>query len=125
MRILKSLFIGAFLTLNISYQVLAIEAGPTIENEFFQTSPLIISAYQTKDAATSLATVEVYNDSKTLVNMEDWQLSVSSRSAETRRVSFTTKYSGFLQPGEHISLGEDESLTYYFEDAGTFVISNI
>lgn len=125
MRILKPLFIGVFLMLNISHQVLAIEAGPTIENEFFQTSPLIISAYQTKDAATSLAAVEVYNDSKTLVNMEDWQLSVSSKSAESRRVSFTTKYSGSLQPGEHISLGEDESLTYHFEDAGTFVIANI
>lgn len=119
------LFLLALITIFNTVPAQAITTQPTLKNEFTQTAPLLITAYQTKKLGTSLLAVEVYNDSKNLVDLSDWQLNLATKDAKNRTINVTTKYKGYLQPGEHVTFGDSDTLTFQLTDEGSSTISTI
>lgn len=90
----------------------AIDVTATPATEFATSSPLMITAYQTAGSATSLLTVEVYNDSDTPVDLSNWKLMVTTKDASVHDIITTASHTGFVLPGEHVVYAPTGSTTY-------------
>lgn len=111
MRKIRFFVLAITLALNQS-TVLALDVATTPKVEFIPAAPLVISAYQTAGTATSLAAVEVYNDSATPVDLQQWQLRATTKDGTTYAVTTETHYSGLLLPKQHITYSASSSSTY-------------
>lgn len=90
----------------------AIDVSATPATEFAMSPPLMITAYQTLGAATTLLAVEAYNDSDVPLDVSNWKLSVTTKDAALHDVSTSTSHTGLLLPGEHITYAPSSATTY-------------
>lgn len=87
------------------HQARAIEAGDTT---LLPVAPLMITAYQTKDAGKDLQYIELYNSGDKMVRVQDW---VIRDTANSRVLQFTSPYTGWLEPDKHVVLSRAGVIT--------------
>lgn len=93
--------------------VAAVDSIPTPNAEFGMTPPLMITAYQTAGAATTLLAVEVYNDGDAPLNLDLWKLGVLTKmSTSAYDIETSTTHHGMLLPGEHVTIVAAGATTY-------------
>ncbi len=81
-----------------SQPVQAIEAGDTT---LLPLSPLLITAYQTKDTGKDLQYIELYNSGDEMVQVQDWTI---RDVANNRTLEFASSFTGWLEPDKHVVL---------------------
>lgn len=95
----------------------ALEIGKTPKTEFADTAPLMLTAYQTAGAATSLAALEFFNAGDQPIAMSDWRIEVATKSGSRQAIVLSTEHKGFLLPKEHITAAVKQQATYELESA--------
>jgi len=90
----------------------AIDVSATPATELATSSPLMITAYQTTGAATTLLAVEVYNDGDVPLSLSNWKLTVTAKDTTTYDVATSTSHTGLLLPGEHVVYAPGDTTTY-------------
>lgn len=120
------LFLLLFIILFNILPASALDTASTPIGEFAESSPITISAYQTSGAGTKLAVLEVYNNSKALIDLRQWKLSLATANNQVREVATSSRFTGYLQPSSHVVYSDSYDSTYQINDTGTAaIITNI
>jgi len=90
----------------------ALEVAPTPDSEFVATAPVLITGYQTAEAAQNVVAVEVYNSSDIPVNLSEWALFAVLKDASSQLISAASQYNGWFLPGEHVVYSPSDSTTF-------------
>lgn len=74
------------------------------------SSPLIITSYKTVNNGTDIDFVQIYNDSDSLQNLNEWTL----MDPENSRSAIIAAKSGYIEPGTHVIIAQDgvQNATY-------------
>lgn len=95
---------------------------------FLSTAPLLITSYRTSDAGRTLDFVEIYNDDDAPIDLETWQLIVTTNSDHVLRI-VPSGSSGYVEPGQHVVVtkpGLVAGASYEFGDwVATFPLDSI
>lgn len=82
--------------------VLAFEVAPTPSTEFAPNAPVMITGYQTSNAAQNIVAVELYNDGDNPINLADWSMDIVLKDTAHVSVAAATTHTGWFLPGEHV-----------------------
>lgn len=106
------LFLLCVIINNSAVPAYALDVSGTPANEFLPAAPIMVTAYQTADAAQSLMAVEVYNDGDVPLDPTKWALYALLKDGSSRAVATSTDYDGWFLPGEHLVYSTGDATTY-------------
>lgn len=89
----------------------ALEVAATPSQEFLPAAPIMVTGYQTADAAQNLVAVEIYNSGDKPIDLTKWSMNLILKDGTSQPVRTSARHSGLFLPGEHVVYSATDSTT--------------
>lgn len=100
------LVVGIFITLSsfASVQALVLQ---TVDTEFKDISPLIVTSFMTSSSGSDLEFVELYNNGKVPLSLSDWSVDVAQADGGVKYLDLAAR-AGYIEPNTHVVLAKKD-----------------